>query len=86
MCTAREKIMLCSKTHMTLGDVTKVLGSSYQTLRPEWKKLKDQVKKEGKIVGKYGISAERVLKYFEIDVNQLIRLEQYESQKKGTDA
>ncbi len=72
--------MICSKTHMTLGDTAKVLNSSYHTLRPEWKKLSDQIRKEGKIIGKYGIKAQRVLDYFDIDVNQLIRLEQYEKE------
>lgn len=78
MCTTEQKIMLCSKTHMTLNDVIKVLGSSYKTLRPEWNKLVNQVQKEGKLVPKYGIKTERVLDYFEIDVNQLVRLDEYE--------
>ena len=78
MCSTQEKILLCSKTHMTLNDVTKVLGSSYKTLRPEWNKLVNQVKKEGKIVPKYGVKTERVLNYFEIDINQLLRLDEYE--------
>lgn len=78
MCTTREKIMLCSKTHMTLLDVTKVLGAGYNTLRPEWKKLVAKVEKEGHFVPKYGIRAKTVLEYFQIDVDQLIRLEEYE--------
>ena len=78
MCTTNEKIMLCSKTHMNLNDVTKVLGSSYKTLRPEWNKLVSRVQKEGHIVPKYGIKAGTVLEFFEIDVDQLIRLAEYE--------
>lgn len=79
MCTTREKIILCSKTHMTLHDVTRVLNSSYKSLRPSWNKLVSQLEKEGRIIGKYGIKAETVMKYYDIDINQLIRLEQYEN-------
>ena len=78
MCTTDEKLRRCLKTHMTLNDVTKVVGSTYKTLRPEWNKLRESIESEGYIVHKYGIPTKRVLEHFRIDITQLEKLAEFE--------
>lgn len=67
-----EKLDIAMKPFLSLNDTTKLLGTTYRTLKPVWDEmilnLQDQT---GKKFGSWGIPTHLVMDYFDIELSRI---------------
>lgn len=80
MCSIEERVRLANRQYYTLEDTRKIMGVSYKSLKPGWDEFIEDLKDKGIRAPRYGIKAETVRNYFGIDLDQLMREYNFETQ------